>query len=89
MITVNVTQEDIDKGIGWIMCSDCPVALAVTGATGQPFSAGIDFLTRESDSFQIPIPLIAQVFIMAFDHGTKVSPFTFSIEDLPPVGGGL
>lgn len=81
-ITVNVTQEDIDKGKRG-SCADCPIALAAIRALGT------DEVRVTSDAIywmglsvlrHAPIPEAGWMFIGGFDGGEKVHPFSFEIQ---------
>ena len=77
-IEVNVTQGDIDNGARF-SCWACPAALAIRRATGDDFvmvrGAG---MTIHSQTYSLPNALAA--FVLTFDHGYPVSPFTFTLE---------
>lgn len=82
MITVEVTQEDIDKGT----CVDpwtCAIALALNRAAGtSSCSVGLSDATVEGVDWVLP----AEVgeFITAFDQREPVKPFTFVISERVP-----
>lgn len=80
--TIEVTQEDIDEGISFL-CDACPVALAMRRAMGKEIFISPDAwgLTRNSnDPTDQPLPSEAKHFILDFDSGAPVKPFTFTIE---------
>lgn len=58
--------------------SNCPVALAMSAATGQKIvNVGYNVATLKRKD--ISLPKKVQDFILKFDHGDKVKPFTFTI----------
>lgn len=88
---VYVTQEDIDTGEPG-ECGTCPVAIAANRATGLWASVSnfslclFDYKPDQTTSFlshpaafQMELPEIVVQFIYAFDDGTSVSPFSFTI----------
>ena len=76
--TIDVTQEDIDQGER-DKCRRCPIALAMKRVFPGKVSlvygtvAWVD-LDRYAD-----LPDEAQQFIMYFDEGEPVEPFSFSL----------
>lgn len=73
---INVTQQDIDKGIKRT-CLTCPVAIAMARATGKSIT-----VSRESFWYgmrRIRLPKEAIDFIWAFDDDRKVEPFSFEV----------
>ena len=90
-ITVNVTQEDIDKGMP-CMPSCCPITLAVKREHGFKFvSTGVSYVSTSNDE-ETPdwtdyyLPSEAQEFIDLFDGEGKhtVEPFTFTAQVRKP-----
>lgn len=82
MITVEVTQEDIDKG----ECVDpwtCAIALALNRATGDS-SASVGPDDATIDGVDWLLPEVARDFISKFDHREHVEPFTFVISERVP-----
>jgi hypothetical protein len=80
-MTINVTQEDIDKGVRRI--SDCcPVALSLfrLGYTGITVEHDEVFLTTEHDDYVFALPDTVAEFIRDFDRRDEVSPFSFELE---------
>ena len=76
---VAVTQDDIDRGeMGH--CATCPVARALERATGKPWYVGQSWawLALPPET-QIALPPEVTAFILAFDHGEKVAPFSFDV----------
>lgn len=96
MITINVTQEDIDNGTRE-QCAICPVARALDKAFGltipltniadricfMPDSYHIDLFDKQRYLVGIPTPFEAKVFIKAFDAKQPVKPFSFQIDETP------
>lgn len=92
-VTVEVTQEDIDKGQRGEVCS-CAIALAVTRALGEPVVVGpqIDNLftwavfARRGASVSLTgrviakLPKEAREFAGRFDRMLEVEPFSFAVE---------
>lgn len=80
LITVDVTQEDIDKGEEGL-CFSCPISLALYRATGSAIWVGKN---RISSSYKGPwsreLPAVAVRFIEQFDFDVGIaSPFSFQI----------
>ena len=78
---ITVTQKDIDLGIRK-NCRVCPVALAVYRAINLPIEVSAFNVCHEGPYGEIiaPLPPEATRFILDFDAGKEVGPFTF---DLP------
>lgn len=79
MIEINVTQEDINKGIK-SDCSKCPIALAANRVIPNgALAVGGASITywNEKEAISILLPEIALKFIRDFDSGRKVKPFSF------------
>ena len=81
LLTVDVTKEDINQGRA---CSAgfCPIALALRRHPGLKV-VGIGREEIYTHSFYAPrlrLPRKAQRFIVAFDHGEPVAPFTFKLK---------
>ena len=84
ILTVDVTQDDIDNGVQLSAMTD-PIARAVIRALG---TADIVIVDRQNIMVQPAhdIPLLADTppnvaaFIESFDNGKTVEPFDFSIE---------
>jgi hypothetical protein len=97
-ITVNVTQEDINRGVRQ-NGERCPVALALIRAlalaSGEliirpTIALSSGFVCANVLGFDrhhdYPIPGAARDFIQKFDRGLHVEPFTFEFEfDLAPL----
>lgn len=80
-IKVSVTAEDIEKGQR--MTADrCPIALAVHRIEGYENAAVYpgSGVVLDSKYAGCPIPEEAKDFIIRFDTGDKVKPFTFEFE---------
>lgn len=87
-ITVEVTQQDISKGIERSSCG-CPIALALLrSAPGYSFDVGsiavyIGYSGRRiSYSRGAVLPKKAKDFILKFDSNIRVEPFKFEL-DIP------
>lgn len=81
IITVEVTQEDIDQGQR-CSCRGCPVALALERATGISWLVDGGCIYVDWRSFQVFAVLSPEVraFIHRFDCGKPVQPITFTLE---------
>ena len=88
MITVEVTQEDIDHGVKG-NCVKCPIAKAIGRAAGNTdCGVGITrahlYSGHERGLISFKLPIEAQNFIERFDDGFEVQPFSFDImEEIP------
>ena len=78
-VTINVTQECIDKGIKGSP-SSCPIAIASNRVLAEPVSIGIYHMWIDNSSTRLPSS--AFKFRKDFDASKDVSPFSFDI-DLP------
>jgi hypothetical protein len=79
---ISVTSEDIAAGKRG-SCVDCPVVLAVERASGGAVIAGRTWITAAFDGRpgrRWRTPDIVAEFMLLFDQGRPVVPFTF---DLP------
>lgn len=78
-IVVEVTREDIETGTP---CDPnfCPIARAVRLATKFD-SIHVGRYQVKGHSMEWPLPTSAQKFIVAFDAGHNVSPFSFTLEN--------
>jgi hypothetical protein len=78
--TINVTQDDIDNGNVGDACA-CPVALALRRAFK---TGGYDFYVEDKcmfvNNYAYFNPPEVKNFIVNFDHGIKVEPFSFELE---------
>jgi hypothetical protein len=83
-VRIDVTQEDIEAGKRRKVTT-CPIARAanrvfVKAARVNTFEirvAGMHVFTGQ------PLPLRASRFVMAFDSGRPVKPFSFTIAGVP------
>lgn len=78
MVTVEVTAEDIARGVPQNLIS-CPIALALLRATGRDWIVYETFVEDEGDT-KLPLPGPAVGFISDFDAGRPVRPFAFEVE---------
>jgi hypothetical protein len=77
-ITIDVTADDIANGVRG-RCSTCPVALAVRRVPGlEKWEVGGMSAFYGASSF--PLPCAASRFIMDFDGGRPVEPFSFEVD---------
>ncbi len=79
---IEVTQEDIDRGV-IESCISCPIALAVArAAKASTYVDGklVSFLKGEVVSTSA-LPVEARIFVHEFDagHADILSPFSFEI----------
>ena len=72
-LTVNVTQEDIDKGVGQSP-SHCPIARAATREVGLQARAGSLILTFVNLSTVFYLGKEARSFVRQFDSGRDLAP---------------
>ena len=83
--TINVTQQDIDKGAP-CDSESCPIALAVLRATESDGGAfgpevAVGPLRVEIGALgEFRLPPVATKFRRRFDAGERVEPFSFEIE---------
>lgn len=80
-MTINVTQEDINKGVR-NSCTKCPVALAVHRALNKMVRVGFSGVRVEFSIGVLQflrIPQECQDFMARFDFGMPVQPFEFEI----------
>lgn len=79
MTTINVTQEDIERGKR-NSCFQCPLVYAISRALdcGVHVHRNCFFVRDELDDYSLPQSAID--FIAAFDAGEKVEPFSFEVE---------
>ena len=77
---IDVTQEDIDRGVP--RTGDCcPIALALRRTTDRPWQIDRRMamcLKRDSWMSLVFLPEQATSFINSFDLGKTVAPFTFA-----------
>lgn len=72
---ITVTQEDIDNG-EMCLTEKCPVALAVKRAIGRMVRVNACYIVADRN---YDTPFSASEFIVAFDAGKLVEPFTFEL----------
>jgi hypothetical protein len=88
MITVEVTQEDIDNGKRG-RCFSCPVALAIQRAinkiygisSGSVTSLHIMYCNSHNDLVVLETPEYVRQAIKWFDRTGQMKPFTFTLEE--------
>lgn len=85
MLKVNVTQEHIDKGERY-NTGGCPIAWALRDALPEG-CCGINVHVRVAVWFddaqvyhQAWLPRPAQDFVVEFDNGYDISPFSFELD---------
>jgi hypothetical protein len=80
-VKISVTQEHIDKGERWSFHS-CPLALAVTEASGNLAGVGTESIYPNWDKIgltKITMPAEVANFRSRFDESSPVEPFEFEI----------
>lgn len=85
IVTINVTQEDIDHGEKG-NCSRCPVALAASRVLYHPtiWPCGIWFGRPCSmNRCSVPTPPEVTKFVSDFDSDRPVEPFSFTLTCIP------
>jgi hypothetical protein len=81
-VIVNVDQWCIDNGFP-ICAGECPVALALARATGHDAQVtGSEAFVYNPKMVAYKLPRIAEDFVIRFDSGQQVEPFTFELEVL-------
>jgi len=75
---IEVTQKDIDNGIRCDI-GNCPIALAMTRRFNKRVTIGQSY-TLCNDKV-VSLPFDARTFILEFDDGKIVQPFTFNIRE--------
>jgi hypothetical protein len=75
MITIQVTQDDIDNGVR-LSGKLCPIALACLRTIGMNYAEVFDLWGWCND-----IPTEVQDFVLAFDRDLPVQPFSFTLPD--------
>jgi hypothetical protein len=82
---VQVTQEDIEQGEQG-SCKHCPIAIAVSRATGKKAYVGYDGISTGElpgpmfePRWQYETPKVARDFIVDFDYGLPTHPFEFEL----------
>lgn len=88
---IEVTMEDIKNGVR-MSCKQCPIALAIQRATGDPnWTVGFGFARQENAPNSIILPESAFTFIRNFDYGHRLTgdyilkPFTFELDILEEI----
>jgi hypothetical protein len=81
-VTINVTQEDIDKGEK-LNCSACPIGLALARA-GFPVTSVMWFTVGDKTSILDYVSTLERhpinQFMADFDGGCEVKPFSFVLD---------
>ncbi|WP_420431480.1 hypothetical protein [Candidatus Poriferisocius sp.] len=80
---IEVTQDHIDTGLRR-NCHQCPVALAISDVfPGSRVNVGgvdVDIVQPDFTEIYFCLPEKVEYFIMHFDRGLTVKPFTFAVE---------
>lgn len=75
-----VTQEHIDDGVAGD-CGACPLALAALELPDVS-TARVGYTTITiNDEVMLNLPQAAQTFVLNFDLGRAVSPFSFELQE--------
>ena len=75
-----VTQNDIEQGVRYKACA-CPVALAIKRRTSRECEVAgryMVFLSNLNTEHDLPTPV--HKFVVAFDMGKPVKPFSFELD---------
>lgn len=89
-ITINVTQEDIDKAIesreydSWNILADCPIARASSRALNKECWSNYTCVHIDM-KIQFFNPPHVNLWIEAFDAHVSVEPFSFEVELEPQI----
>ncbi|QDK02062.1 hypothetical protein SEA_GIBBLES_105 [Gordonia phage Gibbles] len=77
---VTVTQKHIDDGTK-ANCKLCPIAQAITnkGYKARVYHELVDLIGKDGVNATYKLPKKATRFIIDFDEGNKVKPFTFEM----------
>lgn len=76
-ITINVTQDDINKGQK-SKCFYCPVALATKRAL-KCRNVMICTDTLKTSGYTAPLPLDVRQWVWDYDYGQPVQPISFEL----------
>ena len=84
MLKVNVTQEHIDKGERY-STSACPIARALkdvlpADSCAVNVRAAVAVWFQNSGYYRAWLPHSAQDFVVEFDSGQDVEPFSFELD---------
>ena len=81
---ISVTQKHIDRArtlkhrVTYRACRDCPIAIAITEATGQRFYVGTtDYWTKDLKPIELPAEAVD--FRQRFDYRQSVGPTEFEL----------
>lgn len=78
---IEVNQEHIDKAVRG-EAEYCPIALALKGKLHRAAYVSdttLHYYTSSGNTVDKVMPAVAQKFVVGFDKGKKVRPFTFEI----------
>lgn len=81
-VLVEVTQEDIDRGIAE-SCSLCPVALALYRRTRRRWHVWRSEVCLAGKGQPVKSPESVRTFIQKFDDDRPVAPFSFWFPTVP------
>jgi hypothetical protein len=84
-VVIHITQEDLDHGVRG-NCGFCPVAVAAERAF-QALAAFVYFASGRcilelgcNGGRQFELPSLIGKFVLAYDNGEKVHPFSFTVD---------
>lgn len=80
--TIDVTEDDIRRGFR-MDCHECPIALAISRATGQVVHVeqnGVVTLLGSDECVDLPGDVIDR--ILEYDDGEPMEPFSFELSGL-------
>lgn len=82
MVTVDVTQGDIDGGVKSSPAS-CPLAFALSRSYGENVVVGVQsyFIGEGKDTLAFRLPKVLEDLRVAFDTGFHVEPFTLTFPE--------
>lgn len=75
---VRVTPKHIKDGLPWSSRS-CPVALAFKSGTRREWAVGRIIAARDDGKYYVDLPTKVSDFIVKFDTGEPVKPFSFTV----------
>jgi hypothetical protein len=78
-VEINVTDEDIKNGER-ADCELCPIACAARRAGIDYALVNTTYILVGPMAVRIALPTEAQAFVIEFDSGQPVQPFTFTIQ---------
>lgn len=81
IVRVDVTEGDIQRG--WRLdCQECPIALAVSRAVGQPAHVDHLVVVLLDSQESVNLPLDVRDRMLKYDAGEPMQPFSFELSGL-------